>query len=134
MRLSVPNGAYAVTVGAGGGTTMIVAAPVRVGSPGCVINGLSKGFKTGAGNVGTGGTKENGVKERNGLTGAKNGLKGAKNGLKEGTWAEQLKGKLIINANETNPNKMNVKIFTVFMLILLHGFIIPLHISIKHKR
>ena len=54
VRLSVPNGAYAVTAGAAGGNTIKVAAADLAN-----VGRLSAGFIIGAGKVGRGGTKGN---------------------------------------------------------------------------
>ena len=57
MRLSVPSGAYAVTVGAAVGSVITVAAPVR-GKVGRIGYGFNVGLKIGGGKVGINGGKK----------------------------------------------------------------------------
>jgi hypothetical protein len=121
VRLSVPKGAYAVTVGAGGGSTTSVAAAVRGLNVGNAVYGVSKGFRVAAGYEGSGGIKENGyavnIDKKNGFTGGKN--------EKGKDCAEQGEGKLNTNANKININKTNMQIFVVFICIHLPGSYMP---------
>lgn len=104
VRLSVPKGAYAVTAGAGCGTTIRVAAAPRGYNAGNAVYGLSKGFRVAVGYEGSGGTKENGDKVK--IEGKK-GFTGGKN-EKGKDCAEQGEEKLNTNANKTNINKTNM--------------------------
>lgn len=120
----MPNGAYAVTAGAAGGKTIIVAAAER-GSNGK----LSAGFRIGAGNMGKGGTKGN--REVNGLIGAKKGLIGAQNGSKKGSCAEHGLAEPRINANKQTPNKINTEIFNILIFMITYPLLSMSHYCSK---